>query len=588
MNDILKTKLALISESSGVYIFKDKYGKIIYIGKANNLKNRVLQYFTRPQVGKVKAMVNRVTDVDFILTNSEKEALILEMNLIKTHYPRYNIMLRDDAHYPYIAISKTGKPIVNITRNTKNKDYYHYGPYPRSTYAYDIVNLINKIFPTQKCRVLPKNVCLYYHLDQCLGYCVNEIEETEKNIIRKDILRFLDGDVSDIRKELVTKMNEASELLAYERAKEYHELISSIDHITSVQYSEIQDKVDKDVFAFIVRDGYLALGVFFYRNGRLLGDDYFINSLSEDIEDALPRLILEFYDHNPLPKQIIIGNDEVIKQLKLMLNTEIISPKKGEKKELLVLARKNVDERLVQFFATNNLRTDKIALLDDLAKELDVPHLSHIDLVDIAHLYGSDALGVVITFINGIRNKKLYRKYLISKENEGDDYASIKEVLERHYKRKQKNEENMPDLLLVDGGLGQLNKAKEVKEALNLPFAIASLVKNEKHQTKGLIREDGKEILFEKNDKRFFLLMQMQDEVHRFAITSHRKKRSKSFFESLFDDVKGLGIRRKERLLSAYPTLDMLKKATLEDLTQIIPENVAKEVMKKVQELEDN
>ena len=180
MNDILKTKLALISESSGVYIFKDKYGKIIYIGKANNLKNRVLQYFTRPQVGKVKAMVNRVTDVDFILTNSEKEALILEMNLIKTHYPRYNIMLRDDAHYPYIAISKTGNPIVNITRNTKNKDYYHYGPYPRSTYAYDIVNLINKIFPTQKCRVLPKNVCLYYHLDQCLGYCVNEIEETEK------------------------------------------------------------------------------------------------------------------------------------------------------------------------------------------------------------------------------------------------------------------------------------------------------------------------------------------------------------------------------------------------------------------------
>lgn len=588
MNDILKTKLALISESSGVYIFKDKYGKIIYIGKANNLKNRVLQYFNRPQVGKVKAMVNRVADVDFILTNSEKEALILEMNLIKTHYPRYNIMLRDDAHYPYIAISRTGNPIVNITRNTKNKDYYHYGPYPRSTYAYDIVNLINKIFPTQKCRVLPKNVCLYYHLDQCLGYCVNEIDEAEKNKIRKEILRFLDGDVSDIRKELVTKMNEASELLAYERAKEYHELISSIDHITSVQYSEIQDKVDKDVFAFIVRDGYLALGVFFYRNGRLLGDDYFINSLSEDIEDALPRLILEFYDHNPLPKQIIIGNDEVIKQLKLMLDTEIISPKKGEKKELLVLARKNVDERLVQFFATNNLRTDKIALLDDLAKELDVPHLSHIDLVDIAHLYGSDALGVVITFINGIRNKKLYRKYLISKENEGDDYASIKEVLERHYKRKQKNEENMPDLLLVDGGLGQLNKAKEVKEALNLPFAIASLVKNEKHQTKGLIREDGKEILFEKNDKRFFLLMQMQDEVHRFAITSHRKKRSKSFFESLFDDVKGLGIRRKERLLSAYPTLDMLKKATLEDLTQIIPENVAKEVMKKVQELEDN
>jgi excinuclease ABC subunit C len=582
MNDTLKTKISMLPKSSGVYLMKDSNGKIIYIGKAINLEKRVSQYFLRPQKGKVAAMVKRVNDFDLILTNTEKEALILEMNLIKTHYPRYNIMLRDDSHYPYIAISNDGPPIVKIVRNTKYKKYTYFGPFPRSTYAYDIVKLINTIYPTQKCRHLPSSVCLYYHLGQCKGYCVNNISEEENTKLRKEIISFLNGNVSDKRAEITQKMNEASEALNYEKAKEYYDILASIDHIISAQTSEISDKVDQDVFAFTTRDGYLALGVFFYRNGRLLGDDYFIDESAEEDVEAIPRLIEQFYDHHPKPKRILVGNEDVANSLRMLVDTKVLVPKAGIKKDLITLANKNVNEQLTSFFATNNMRIDNLEVLDYLKEVLHLDSLSYIELVDIAHLYGTDAIGVVVSYLNGVKQKKLYRKYNISPENRGDDYASISEVLTRHYQKKLDNGDTLPDLLIVDGGKGQLHKAKEVKEKLNLNIAIASLVKDDKHVTRGLLNEQGEEIFFAKGDKNFFLLMQMQDEVHRYAITSHRNKRSRSLFNSIFDDIKGLGIKRKERILSAYPTLDALKKASVSDLSQLVPEPIAEEIFNKI------
>lgn len=581
-NELIKTKITNLTSSPGVYLMLDKSGKIIYVGKAKNLQKRVSQYFLRPQVGKVAAMVKRIVDFNVILTNTEKEALILELNLIKIHYPRYNILLKDGSHYPYIALTRHGDPIVKIARKATDKNMMYWGPFPISSSAYQVVDLTNKLFMTRKCPPTQKGPCLYYHLGQCPGYCINTVSDEQRNTIRKQVINFLNGNDSEIISEYKSKMLLASEKLDFENAKEYKFVLDSLQHIFASQQSETKSKTDEDVFAFTTRDEYLGLAVMIYRQGKLLGKEFFCVSLIAEEDELVTNLILQYYQNKKLPNFIIVGNQSVARQIRLVLETKVVVPKAGNKLDLINIAQKNVKDSIDEHFLTARLDDDKDELLSKLGDLLNAPFPKQIDLFDNAHLGGADSIGVVVTYINGIATKKLYRKYNISQINKQDDYGALKEVMTRHFKRKLEDNTFIPDLVIVDGGIGQLNAAKEVKKQLNLPFTLAGLFKNDKHQTKGLLNEEGRIVELKSSDKIFFFLTRMQDEVHRFAITSHRGKRAKSMYFSIFDTVKGLGLRRKQIIVESYPTLEDINKASIDELSQLIPKEVALNLKEQV------
>lgn len=586
-NPIVEQKIALIPENPGVYLMYDEHHKIIYVGKAKNLYNRVSQYFLRPQVGKVHAMVKRIADFDTIITPSEKEALILELNLIKTHYPRYNIMLKDDSHYPYIAINKKGDPTVKIARKACDNRYIYYGPYPNSSAAYEVVNLINRLFKTRKCPPMQKGPCLYYHLGQCAGYCFKEVSEEEKKSIRLEIGKFLNSDNKEMIRDYEQKLKVAIDDLRFEEAKEFKQISDALKHVFSRQTSEIKDKLDRDVFAFSQKDGYLGLTVMLYRGGKLLGKEFYVVSSFDNDEDLITNLILQYYENKLVPKQILIGNSVIANNLRLVLDSNIIVPRQGKNLNLINNAQTNVIDDLNSHFYTRRI-DEPDQLLMDLESLLKIEYPTQIDLFDNAHLQGSDAIGVMVCFINGQANKKLYRKYNISDANKQDDYGAMREALTRHYQKKLSENNHFPNLLIVDGGMGQVNVAKEVREALGLSFPIAGLFKNDKHQTKGLLDEAGNVIEIDHKSKLFFLLMRLQEEVHRFAITSHRNKRRKGAFKSILDDVKGLGAKRKQLLTTNYPDINDLRKASLEELSQVIPLEIAKSLKLKLDEASNN
>lgn len=581
-NPLLEQKINLLPENSGVYLMFDEYHKIIYVGKAKNLKNRVAQYFLRPQIGKVAAMVRRIRDFDTILTASEKEAFILELNLIKTHYPRYNIMLKDDSHYPYIALNKSGDPLVKIARKANDKRYTYFGPYPNASAAYEVVNLINRLFKTKKCSPMQKGPCLYYHLGQCAGYCFKEVSEEEKKSIRAEVIKFLRSDNKDLIKEYDQKLKLAIDTLAFENAKDYKQISDALKHVFSKQTSEIKDGIDRDVFAFASKDSYLGLCVMLYRQGKLLGKEFFVVPTFDDEEELISNLILQYYENKLLPKQVLIANQIIAANLRLVLDTTVVVPQQGKNLHLIQNAQTNALDDLNSHFYTKRIDVDD-ELLTELGEKLAIPYPRQIDLFDNAHLQGSASIGVMVCFINGRAEKKLYRKYNIDEKNAQDDYGAMRESLTRHYKRKLEEGHYLPSLLIVDGGIGQVNVAKEVREALDLKFPIAGLFKNDKHQTKGLLDENNQVIDIDTKSPLFFLLMRMQEEVHRFAITSHRKKRNKGAFKSILDDIKGLGTKRKQVLVAAYPDINDLKKASLEELAQVIPLEVAKELKRKIE-----
>lgn len=586
-NPTIKQKVSLLPTNPGVYLMYDQHHKIIYVGKAKNLQKRVSQYFLRPQSGKVLAMVKRITDFDTIITSSEKDALILELNLIKTHYPRYNIMLKDDSHYPYIAVNKKGDPIVKIARKAIDQRFSYFGPYPHSSAAYEVVNLINRLFKTRKCSPGTKGPCLYFHLGQCAGYCFQKVSEEKKNEIRHDIIKFLNSDNRELIREYDLKLKMAVVKLEFERAAEFKQVSDSLRHVFSSQNSEFKDKIDRDVFAFSQKDGYLGLTVLLYRKGKLLGKEFYVVPSFDDDEELITNLILQYYQDKILPKQILIANSGIASNLKMVLDATIVVPRQGKNLTLVNNAQSNAIDDLNSHFYTR--RTDESdVILNELGDLLKINYPGHIDLFDNAHLQGSGAIGVMVSFINGHPNKKLYRKYNIASEHAMDDYASMREAMTRHYTRKLEEKATLPDLIIVDGGLGQLNIAKEVKDTLKLAIPLAGLYKNEKHQTKGLLDESGQIITIDHQSKLFFLLMRMQEEVHRFAITSHRNKRRKGVFVSVLDQIKGLGLKRKQLLLERYPDINDLKKASLEELSQLIPSQIALELKTKLNSSENN
>ena len=579
INEFLKTKIKNLPTNPGCYLMKNKDNKIIYVGKAKNLKNRVTQYFTRPHTGKTQKMVSEVNDFELILTTSEKEALILEINLIHKHNPIYNIALKDDTFYPFVAIKKDRYPYLYVARNTKDKKSLFFGPYPNATMCYDIIKLANMLFPLRKCHKIPNKPCLYYALGACLAPCINK--DIDYSNIVDDLTKFLKGNKKEIREEYKEKMLEASSKLEFEKANEYKKIIDSIDYINQQQNVQLNKNVDLDVFAYYVKEDYISLSTLIFRDGILINKINKVISIYGDIDSLFSSYVLNFYEDNILPKEVIIPDSEDIDLLSEILNIKFIVPKQGHNLDLLNMCQINAKKGMEDKF-NRPLEASNVELLERLQTTIGAKSLHQIDIIDNSHLGYNDAVSAVVVYINGLPYKKMYRLYNLDESIAFDDYASMHEVIYRRFSRIKKEKQQPCDLLIVDGGFNQLKMAKKALNELEMNVQVIGLVKDDKHTTRAIVIEDGREIEIKDDKELYFFLVKMQDEVHRFAITNNIKKRSKTLTSSVLDEVKGLGKKRKELLLSVYKTIEDIKKASDEELSFYLPKNVIENLREKL------
>lgn len=562
--------------SPGCYLMKNTEGKVIYVGKARKLKNRVSSYFTGAHNYKTTKLVDHIWDFDYIVTGSEKEALLLEINLIKDYTPEYNIMFMDNTYYPYIELTDETHPRLKIVRKTKNKKNKYFGPYPDATAARNTFKLLNKLYPLRKCNHVPDKPCLYYSLHQCLGPCINEVDKSQYDEIRKELISFIHGNTKSKIDELTEKMMTASENLQFELAKEYRDLIRSIEYVTAKQNVQFGDYKDRDILGYFIDKGYISIQLFFMREGKLLYHDFNLEPVGEDFEEDLIRFLVTYYQTHPEPYELLIPQDVDLKLLSEILSCHVLQPQRGDKKSLVEMANKNAKEALEKKFLLKE-KTDKKTILPiiELGQKLgiDTPHT--IELYDNSNIQGAYAVAGMVVYKDGVPSKKDYRKYKIKTVEGPDDYASMKEVIYRRYYRLLMEQKEMADLIIVDGGLGQIKVAKEVIDSLNLSVHICGLSKDDKHSTAMLLDEDGNQVPIDTKSPLFFLLTRMQDEVHRYAISFHRQVRSKSLFSSILDEVEGIGEARKKKLLNHFKSVKKMKEASLEELEAVIPKNTA-------------
>lgn len=585
MNELLQVKIELLKDVPGVYLMKDARGTVIYVGKAKSLIRRVKQYFFRPQEGKVLRMVREIADFDTIQIQSEKEALLLELNLIRRYYPKYNILLKDGKTYPYIALSKGKEPMLRIAYKPSDRAQYYFGPYPTIGAAYKIIDLLNRIFPIRKCRHIPGEPCLYYHLNQCLAPCIHpDLEKPYREMV-ESIRRFMSGDDGNqIRSSIQAKMKKASEELNFEKAQEYKKTLQAIDHIHERQSIALNDKTATDVVAISSREGYFALSILTYRNGLLLGKNvYVVEQEGEENDDQILSLLFQYYQKHEMPKEFVIGRKPLGALLEEAFERRVIVPSRGRKKDLLLIALENAKNGIDEHFLSARLEDDALELLERLGDILGIPAPLHIELFDNSHFQGSEPIGAMVAFINGVKTPSMYRKYNITASSGKDDLKSMYEVIYRRYSRVKNEGGKFPDLILVDGGIHQMEAARRALcDAGCDTIALAGLSKDDHHHTSTLLSESGAYALAPQ-DKLFLFLVRMQDEVHRFAITFHRQKRSRKLVASFFDDIPGIGEKRKEMLNKAYPSLDSLKSASIEELAQIVPYTVAENIRRKLE-----
>nr|WP_278780162.1 excinuclease ABC subunit UvrC [Catenibacterium mitsuokai] len=574
--DYIKKKLSLLPMSPGCYLMKNTEGKVIYVGKARKLKNRVSSYFTGAHNYKTTKLVDHIWDFDYIVTGSEKEALLLEINLIKDYTPEYNIMFMDNTYYPYIELTDETHPRLKIVRKTKNKKNKYFGPYPDATAARNTFKLLNKLYPLRKCNHVPDKPCLYYSLHQCLGPCINDIDKSQYDEIKKELISFIHGNTKSKIDELTEKMMTASENLQFELAKEYRDLIRSIEYVTAKQNVQFGDYKDRDILGYYIDKGYISIQLFFMREGKLLYHDFNLEPVGEDFEEDLIRFLVTYYQTHPEPYELLIPQDVDLELLSEILSCHVLQPQRGDKKSLVEMANKNAKEALEKKFLLKEKTDEKTILpIIELGKKLGIETPHTIELYDNSNIQGAYAVAGMVVYKDGVPSKKDYRKYKIKTVEGPDDYASMKEVIYRRYYRLLMEQKEMADLIIVDGGLGQIKVAKEVIDGLNLPVHICGLSKDDKHSTAMLLDENGNQVPIDTKSPLFFLLTRMQDEVHRYAISFHRQVRSKSLFSSILDEVDGIGEARKKRLLNHFKSVKKMKEASLEELEAVIPKNTA-------------
>lgn len=581
MEELLKQKLEILPDHPGCYLMKDRQGTIIYVGKAKVLKQRVRSYFTGSHDGKTQRLVGEIVDFETIITSSNLEALILELNLIKQYDPKYNVMLKDDKTYPYLKITAERHPKLIITRRVKKDKGKYFGPYPNSYAASETKKLLDRVYPYRKCQTLPTRVCLYYHLGQCLAPCVNEVDEEAYKEMVDSISRFLNGGFKEVKKELTTKMTAAAEQLEFERAKEYRDQITNIEMVMEKQSMTMNDFTDRDIFGYAVEKGWMCVQVFFVRQGKLIERDVSLFPVYQEPEEELLTFIGRFYsESNHLkPKEILLPpkiDAEIVRQL---LDIQVFIPQRGKKKDLVNLAVKNARISLAEKFQLIERQEQRtIGACEELGDALNIAVPLRIESFDNSHTYGADPVSAMVSFIDGKPNRKGYRKYNTQTAAMHDDYGAMQEVVRRRYIRVLKDDLPLPDLIVIDGGKGHMEVAREViEDELGLSIPIAGLAKDDKHQTAQLLYGNPPEVInLKRSSEAFYLLQRIQDEVHRFAITFHRQKRATNSLVSALDNIAGIGPKRKTQLLTYFGSVKTIRTATTEELQKAgLPKKLA-------------
>lgn len=588
MNNLIKSKLELLPTSPGCYIHKDKNGTIIYVGKAKNLRNRVRSYFRGSHDTKTEALMSEIVDFEFIVTESNIEALLLEINLIKENKPKYNIMLKDDKSYPFIKITNERYPRLIITRQVKKDGGLYFGPYPDVGAANEIKRLLDRIFPFRKCTNPPSKVCFYYHIGQCMAHTICKKDEIYFKSMAQEVSDFLKGQDNKIIDELKGKMAAAAQTMEFERAAEYRDLIQAIGTLRTKQRVMAKDLQNRDVFGYYVDKGWMCVQVFFVRQGKLIERDVNLFPYFNDPDEDFLTYVGQFYQEKShlVPNEVLIPQDIDEEAVKALVDSKILKPQRGEKKQLVNLAIKNARVSLEQKFNLLEKSVEKTqGAIENLGRLLQIPTPVRIESFDNSNIMGTSPVSAMVVFVNGKPSKKDYRKYKIKTVVGPDDYASMREVIRRRYGRVQREALTPPDLIVIDGGQGQVNIAKQViQEELGLDIPIAGLQKNDKHQTHELLFGDPLEVVdLSRNSQEFFLLQRIQDEVHRFAITFHRQLRSKNSFSSQLDGIDGLGPKRKQNLMRHFKSLTKIKEASVDEIVEVgVPRAVAEAVQTKL------
>ncbi|MDV2581159.1 excinuclease ABC subunit UvrC [Alkalibacillus haloalkaliphilus] len=584
MNEHIQEKLAILPDKPGCYLMKSKKDEVIYVGKSKVLKNRVRSYFTSANDLKTQRLVNEIVDFEYIVTGSEMEALILEMNLIKKYDPKYNVMLKDDKSYPFLKITNERHPRLIVTRKVKKDQAKYFGPYTNVYAARETKKLLDRLYPLRKCNVMPKRVCLYYHINQCLGPCEHFVSKETNEELVQNISKFLNGGHKEIKQEVQDKMVKASEALDFEKAKEYRDLIEHIEAVMEKQTMDLHDLTDRDIFGYSYDKGWMCAQVFFVRQGKLIERDVSIFPFYNEPSEAFISFIASFYTHSnhikPKEVNVPVGVDhDLIQQY---LDVKVKTPYRGQKKKLVDLAQENAQIALKEKFSLIEKDEERtIKAVEELGEKLNIEIPHRIEAFDNSNIQGAHPVSALVVFIDGKPKKNQYRKYKIKTVDQPDDYEMMREVIRRRYKRVLKEGLPLPDLILVDGAKGQMSAAKDVLEnELGLDIPLCGLAKNEKHKTSELLYGEPPEpVQMKRNSQPFYLIHRIQDEVHRFAITFHRELRSKGAVQSALDEIEGIGPKRRQLLIQHFGSVEEIKSAKLEEITKLgIPQNVAESI----------
>ncbi len=586
---MFKEKLALVPNKPGSYQMKNKDGIIIYVGKAKNLKNRLKSYFNGRHSGKTAMLVADIADFEYIVTSSELESLILEITLIKKYNPKYNILLKDDKSYPYIELTKDTYPRLKIVRNVNRKKHksHLFGPFPNVTAARKTVNIINRMYPLRKCDNLKKDVCLYYHLGECLGYCSKKVDKEKIDEMTNEIVTFLKGDDSIVTNRLKKEMERASEQLNFEKALELKQMLEDISITLRKQKIDLNKNYNFDLFAYFYENNYLSLQVFFIREGLLFGRHFDILSISDLGSDELIEYIIQFYQRQGLMvKELIVPEIVDSELLSSYLNVKVSIPKRGDLKKLMDMATENCQIALHE--RSEELNKDELArksALKELATLLNLPKVSRMEAFDNSHLFGSFYVGGMVVFEDFLPLKDEYRKFKLDLSVK-DDLSAMREVIYRRYYRVLMDKLVFPDLIVIDGGMLQIEAVKEVLDSLGLAIPLVGLVKDDKHRTNQLINSNGEMLKVDAKSHLFLFLTRIQDEVHRFAISYHRTLKNKGTLASLLDMVSGIGEKRRKQLLRTFGSMKKMKEASLEELETILSHDIAVSLKEYLSELE--
>ncbi|RKQ37943.1 excinuclease ABC subunit UvrC [Oceanobacillus halophilus] len=585
MNRVISEKLAVLPAQPGCYLMKDKHGTVIYVGKSKALRNRVRSYFTGAHDRKTQRLVQEIVDFEYVVTSTEMEALILEMNLIKKYDPKYNVMLKDDKSYPYLKITSERHPRLLITRKVKKDKGKYFGPYPNVIAARETKKLLDRLYPLRKCKNPPGRPCLYYHMNQCLACSEKPPSTSEYNKIVQEITSFLHGGFKEIKKSLTDKMLEASEQLNFERAKEFRDQIQHIEAVMEQQKMTLNDRIDRDIFGYSYDKGWMCIQVFFVRQGKLIERDVSIFPFFDHPEETFISFIGRFYLHKQhiKPKQLLVPIGTDTEMLSELLEIEVHTPFRGRKKELVELANENAKIAVNEKFSLIERDEERtIVAVEKLGESLKIETPHRIEAFDNSNIQGTNPVSAMVVFIDGKPSKKDYRKYKIKDVEGPDDYETMREVIRRRYSRVLKEGLPLPDLIVVDGAKGQMSAALDVLEnELGLDIPLCGLAKDDRHRTSELLYGNPPSVVpLSRKSQEFYLVQRLQDEVHRFAITFHRQLRGKNLVQSELDNIPGVGEKRRKLLLVHFKSVEEIKNANLEEITKLgIPSNIARDIL---------